>query len=148
MRALHVSSDTEVVVEGAEIPANLFIEKRKIDSIPRKKSMWYQALFSTVGISCANTSKYTLHKKSISRNKNISGLSRRNSKILSKALVKIDQRPKHIGHYLRVVDTLQKKTFCKIKKSKGDRHVQGSEDSGKPESFRYVEKWVMGKKGM
>ena len=59
-----------------------------------------------------------------------------------------EKLPRYIRYYIRVVDTLQKKTFHKIKKSKGDRHVQRSEDSDKPESFRYVGKRVMGKKGM
>ena len=31
-------------------------------------------------------------------------------------------------------------TLIKIKNSEEDRHVQGSEDSGKPGNFRYVEK--------
>ena len=39
-----------------------------------------------------------------------------------------------------ISDTLQKKTLPEIKKSEGDRHVQGSEDSGKPGNSRYVEK--------
>ena len=38
-RALHVNKDTEVVVEGAELPPSLFIKKRETDSIPRKRSM-------------------------------------------------------------------------------------------------------------
>ena len=38
-RALHVNKDTEVVVEGAELPTNLFIEKSETDSIPRKRSV-------------------------------------------------------------------------------------------------------------
>ena len=79
-------------------------------------------------------------KKSIPGNENTSGPSSRKTKIVSKVLGKINQRPKDIGHYTRVSDTLQKKTLPKIKNSEGDRHVQGSEDSGKPGDFRYIEK--------
>ena len=39
-----------------------------------------------------------------------------------------------------ITQGFQKKTLPKIKKSGGDRHVQGSEDSGKPGNIRYVEK--------
>ena len=60
--------------------------------------------------------------------------------MLSKVQGKINQRPKHTGYYTRVSDTLQKKTLPKIKKSEGDRQVQGSDDSGKQGNFRYVEK--------
>ena len=79
-------------------------------------------------------------KKSIPGNKNTSDSSSRKTKILSKVLGKINQRPKDIGQYTRVSDTLQKKTLPKIKNSEGDRHVQGSEDYGKPGDFRYIEK--------
>ena len=101
--------------------------------------------FLNSGISCANTrfrfTKLThIHKKSIPGNKNTSDPSSRKTKILSKEPEKINQRLKHIGHYTRISDTLQKKTFPKIKNSEGDRHIQGSEDSGKPGNFRYVEK--------
>ena len=68
------------------------------------------------------------------------------SKIFSRVLGKIKQRPKHIGHYTRVSDTLQKKTLPKFKTSERDRHVQGSEDSGKPGNFGCNEK--RGNKGM
>ena len=103
------------------------------------------------GISCANTrfrftKPTTIHKKSIPGNKNTSDRSSRKTKMLSKVLGKINQRPKHIGDYTRISDTLQKKTFPKIKKSEGDRNVQGSEDSGKSGNFRYVEK--RGNKGV
>ena len=78
------------------------------------------------GISCANTSfRFTkrtpIHKKSIPGNKNTSGPFSRKTKILSKVLGKINQRPKHAGHYTRVSDTLQKKTLPKIKRSVGDQ---------------------------
>ena len=103
------------------------------------------------GIFCANirfrfTKRKPIHKKSIPGNKDTSGPSSRETKLLSKVLGKINQRPKHIGHCTRDSDTLQKKILPKIKKSEGDRHVQGSEDSGKQGNFRYVEK--RGDKGM
>ena len=74
------------------------------------------------GISCADTrfrftKRTPINKKSITENKNTSGPSSRKTKILSKVLGKINQRLKHIGHYTRVLDTLQKKTLPKIKKS-------------------------------
>ena len=103
------------------------------------------------GFFCADirfrfTKPTPIHKKSIPENKDISGPSSRKTKILSKVLGKINQRPKHIGHCTRVSDTLKKKTLPKIKKSEGDRHAQGLEDSGKQGNFKYVEK--RGDKGM
>ena len=78
------------------------------------------------GISCANTrfrftKRTPIHKKSIPGNKNTSGPSSRKTKILSKVLGKINQRPKHAGHYTRVPDTLQKKTLPKIKRPVGNQ---------------------------
>ena len=97
------------------------------------------------GISCANTrfrfaKRTPIHKKSFPGNKYTSVSSRRKTKVVSKVLGKINQRRKHIGHYSRVSDTLQRKTLTKIKTSEGDRYVQGSEDSGERRNFRYAEK--------
>ena len=142
-RPLHVNKDTEVVVEGAELPTNIFIVKKGDRLNPEEKVSVITSPF--LNSSCANTrfrfAKGTpIHKKSFSGNKYTSVPSSRKTKVVSKTLGKINQRPKHIGHCSRVSDTLQRKTLTKIKNSKGDRYVQGSEDSGERRNFRYFEK--------
>ena len=150
-RTLHANKDTEVLVEDAELPTNLFTVKNGETQSQGKGQCDNKPFSQQFGISCANTrfrfTKHTpIHKESSPWNKNTSGPSSKKTKILSKVLGKINERPKYIVHYTRVSDTLQKKTLPKIKKSEGDRHVQGSEDSGKPGNFRHVEK--KGNKGM
>ena len=109
-RALHVNKDTEVVMEGAELPTNLFIEKKGDRLNPKEKVSVITSAFLN------SFSKRTpIHKKSIPGNKNTSGPSSRKTKILSKVLGKINQRPKHIGHYTRVSDTLKIKPLRKLK---------------------------------
>ena len=97
-------------MEGAELPTNLFIEKKGDRLNPKEKVSMITSAFLN------SFSKRTpIHKKSIPGNKNTSSPSSRKTKILSKVLGKINQRPKHIGYYTRVSDTLKIKTFRKLK---------------------------------
>ena len=107
-RALHVNKDTEIVVEGAELPTNLFIKKGRQTQSQGKGQCDNKPFSQQFGISCANTrfrfTKRTLiHKKSISGNKSTLGPFRRKTEILSKVLRKINQRPKHIWFLLSKV---------------------------------------------
>ena len=142
--ALHINKDTEIVVEDAELLTNSFIKKKGDRLNPKEKVSVITSPFLNnleFPLLMPDSDLQNVHpfiKKSIPGNKNTSGPSSRKTKILSKVLGKNNQRPKHIGHYTRVSDTLQKKTLPKILRE--IRHVQGSENSGKPGDFRYVEK--------
>ena len=104
-RALHVNKARAVVVEGAELPTNFFIVKKGDRLNPQEKVSVITSPF--LNSSCANTrfrfAKGTpIHKKSFPVNKYTSVPSGRQTKVVSKVLGKINQRPKHIGHYSRI----------------------------------------------
>ena len=119
-RDSHVSKDTEVVVEDAELPTNLLIKKGRQTQSQGIGQCDNKPYCQQFGISYANTrfrfTKQTpIHKNSIPGNKNTPGSSSRKTKILFKVLEKINQRPKRIGHYTTVSDTLLKKPSQKSK---------------------------------
>ena len=87
------------MVEGAELPINWFIEKKGDRLNPKEKvsvitSPFLNSLEFPVLIPDSDLQNvHPIHKKSIPGNKNTSGTSSRKTKVLSKVLGKINQRP-------------------------------------------------------
>ena len=107
-RALHANKDTEVVVEGAELPTNLFIEKKgdrlnpkeevSVIASPFLNSLEFPVLIPDSDLQNVHPFIKNLFHRIKVPQVPLSG----RLKYFLKSWEKINQRLKNIGHYTRV----------------------------------------------
>ena len=98
-----------------------FVYQKKEKSYNKKGQCDHMSFFQKSGISSPGAklrskSRPSLCKRVVSRVKNTSDPIRRKVKTLPGFLGEVDKRPKHIGHYKRVSNTIQKAPSSKVNK--------------------------------